>query len=106
MYILSQKLKILKSKLKFWNKETFGNVHALVKDAEDKLQGIQNNIDVNGHTDTLMEQEKQAQINLQQSLNIEEIFWKEKSKVKWHLEGDRNTSFFHRTTKIKNKPNS
>lgn len=26
----------------------------------------------------------------------------EKSKVKWHLEGDKNTAYFHRVTKIRN----
>jgi len=34
MYILSTKLKLLKNKLKLWNKEVFGNVHVLVSDAE------------------------------------------------------------------------
>lgn len=28
--------------------------------------------------------------------------WHEKSKVKWHCEGDRNTSYFHRVAKIRN----
>ncbi|MCH81555.1 hypothetical protein A2U01_0002345, partial [Trifolium medium] len=38
MFILSKKLKILKDKLKTWNKECFGNVHSLVSSAELKLQ--------------------------------------------------------------------
>ncbi|GAU50883.1 hypothetical protein TSUD_411120 [Trifolium subterraneum] len=32
---------------------------------------------------------------------MEEAFWHEKAKVKWHNEGDRNTAFFHRTARIK-----
>jgi len=49
----------------------------------------------------LLEQEKNAQINLENALNLEETFWKEKAKVKWHIEGDRNTAYFHRLAKIK-----
>jgi hypothetical protein len=40
MYILTRKLKLLKEKLKSWNKETFGNVHDYVTTAETKLQQI------------------------------------------------------------------
>ena len=102
MYVLSQKLKMLKDKLKVWNKEIFGDIHVQVKDATTKLDAIQEEIDREGHTNMLMEQEKQAQINLENVLNMEECFWHEKAKVKWHAEGDRNTSYFHKIVKIKN----
>ena len=102
MYILNQKLKILKQKLKIWNKTIFGNVHNMVRDAEHKLSLIQSDIDILGITDFLMDQHKVAQIQLENVLNIEEEFWREKSKVTWHTDGDRNTKYFHRLTKIKN----
>lgn len=38
-------------------------------------------------------QELKAQDNLIIALNMEEYFWTEKSRIKWHLEGDQNTSF-------------
>ena len=72
-----------------------------VKEAEEKLKLLQEDIDVNGHTDNMLEQEKIAQIEYQKALDIEEAFWEEKSKTNWHLEGDRNTSYYHRITKIK-----
>lgn len=40
MFVLSQKLKVLKLKLKDWNHNIFGNVHVLVKEAENKLADI------------------------------------------------------------------
>lgn len=53
--------------------------------------------------DDLLEQQKIAQINFEDALNKEEAFWQERAKSKWHLEGDRNTRYFHRLEKIKSK---
>ena len=103
MYILSSKLKALKEKLKIWNKEVFGNIHCFVKEAEDKLKVVQDLIHLNGHTDVLMQEEKKAQTSLDEALHRQETFWQEKARVGWHLNGDRNTKYFHRVTKIKNK---
>jgi hypothetical protein len=101
MFVLCKKLKLLKDRLKVWNKETFGNVHDQLKKAEDKVNIIQETINACGHNDDLMDQEKQAQIELDIALQMENAFWQEKAKVNWSLEGDRNTSYFHRIAKIK-----
>ncbi|PNX82112.1 ribonuclease H, partial [Trifolium pratense] len=71
-------------------------------DAEAHLQSIQLQMQNNGHSDSLLHLEKKAQLDLDTALDRQEVFWKEKSKVKWHLEGDRNTAYFHRIAKIKN----
>jgi hypothetical protein len=105
MFVLGQKLKILKDKLKTWNKVNFGNITANVTAATAKVDEIQRMIDINGASGDLLNQEKLAQINLENVLHMEELFWSEKSKVKWHLEGDRNTAYFHRIAKIKNTTN-
>jgi hypothetical protein len=81
MYGLNQKLKHLKNTLKIWNKHTFGNVHDHVKSATDKGNIIQEEIDSHGTYDDLLIQEKLAQVRLEQALDIEEIFWQQKSKV-------------------------
>jgi hypothetical protein len=60
MFVLSQKLKMLKVKLKSWNKVCFGNVNDMVCNAELKLAQIQKQIQDNGHSDVLMFEEKQA----------------------------------------------
>ncbi|MCI08111.1 RNA-directed DNA polymerase (Reverse transcriptase), partial [Trifolium medium] len=96
MYVLNVKLKRLKDKLKTWNKEVFGNVHSYVKDAEKSLQHIQSQIHLDGHSDALMIMEKEAQCNLDKALERQEEFWREKARINWHLEGDRNTAYFHK----------
>ena len=101
MFVLNRKLKILKERLKIWNKESFGNVHEFVTSAEQKLQLIQAQIQTNGNSDALLLEEKEAHKVLEEALNRQECFWQEKAKLNWHLEGDRNTKYFHRIAKIK-----
>ncbi|WOL01817.1 hypothetical protein Cni_G10534 [Canna indica] len=38
--------------------------------------------------------------------NEEETYWRQKSRIKWMKEGDKNSSFFHATTKIRRNYNS
>ncbi|MCI05544.1 RNA-directed DNA polymerase (Reverse transcriptase), partial [Trifolium medium] len=72
-----------------------------VETAVANLDVIQNCISSDGYTESLMKQEFLAKESLENALNIEEIFWQEKSRVNWHCQGDRNTAFFHRISKIK-----
>jgi len=41
-------------------------------------------------------------MKLEIELQKQEWFWQEKAIVKCHVEGDRNTAYFHRITKVKN----
>ncbi|XP_019430691.1 PREDICTED: uncharacterized protein LOC109338019, partial [Lupinus angustifolius] len=106
MFILTNKLKGLKSILKVWNKEVFGNIHIRVKEAFKNLEDLQLRITNEGQSDTLMNQEDQAQQNLLGALIAEEEFWKEKSRLQWQISGDRNTAFFHNIAKISGDRNT
>ncbi|XP_058783229.1 uncharacterized protein LOC131657895 [Vicia villosa] len=87
MYVLDRKLKLLKAKLKYWNKNQFGNVTLNVRNADHTLKEIQRDIGNNGYTDSFQDKESKAQHDLEIALNLEEAFWKEKSRIKW-----RNTN--------------
>lgn len=71
MFVLSQKLKALKSELKTWNKLVFGNIHLRVEAATAAMDDIQQQINISGASDDLMEQEVMAQTELQQALHYE-----------------------------------
>jgi len=81
----------------------FGNVHNMVTYVEKALQAVQDRIQLDGHSDALMCEEKKCQSILNEALLKQETFWQEKAKIRWHVNGDRNTTYFHRLTKIKNK---
>lgn len=106
MHVLTSKLKAVKAELKVWNKMIFGNVHMRVTTTRDDLEKGQQLIDTSGHSKTLLQQEAEAQIEFQQALACEEEFCREKSRLNWHCYGDRNTSFFHRVTKIRHASKS
>ncbi|XP_058727131.1 uncharacterized protein LOC131598562 [Vicia villosa] len=103
MYVLDRKLKLLKARLKDWNKNSFGDITHNVITAESDLRKIQDDIGNFGYTDLLHELEKDAQGKLESALNTEEDFWKEKSRINWQVHGDRNTKFFHTYAKIRRR---
>lgn len=102
MFILSHKLKLLKTELKVWNKESFGDVNLKVERAMCLVDDIQAKIANEGFQDSLHDLEVAAQHVLQMALPFQESFWKEKSRLNLFSHGDRNTSFFHRVTNIRN----
>ena len=65
----------------------FGNIHTLVKTLTKRLDNIQNQLILDGINENLRAQETMAQPDLWQVLAKEEMFWLEKSKVRWLLEG-------------------
>ncbi|XP_019435039.1 PREDICTED: uncharacterized protein LOC109341552 [Lupinus angustifolius] len=101
MFIISHKLKLLKEKLRDWNKNVFGDLHLRVKASLASVESIQQCIDNYGPDEDLLDQEAIAQQELLQALLVEEAFWKEKARMNWHTNGDRNTSFFHIVAKVR-----
>ncbi|KAI5421141.1 hypothetical protein KIW84_044836 [Lathyrus oleraceus] len=63
----------------------------MAKHAETKLQVMQERIYNSGHSNFLLNLEKNAQLDQNNALKIEEMFWLEKSRIKWHTDGDRHT---------------
>ena len=103
--ILASKLKALKEDIKKWNKECFGDVRIKKLDLMHELQRIEEK----ENQGLLTEEEKSyrlsTQAELEKTLLLDEVLWRQKSRVQWLKEGDKNTKFFQRTANAHRRNN-
>ncbi|KAI0494122.1 hypothetical protein KFK09_024253 [Dendrobium nobile] len=104
MLRLWAKLARLKQCIRYWNKNVFKNVFSNILQAEQKVLDMEDIFEANSSEDNLFNL-NQAKFLLSQLQAQEESFWKQKANMKFVMEGDRNTKFFHAIAN-KNKINN
>ncbi|CAA7018343.1 unnamed protein product [Microthlaspi erraticum] len=97
-------LEILRTRLRRWNREVFGEVQRRKETLVSEIKKVQDLILLTPTDDLLMEEVSLSK-ELDLTLEQEEVIWFQKSREKWIPLGDRNTSFFHTSTIIRRRRN-
>jgi hypothetical protein len=90
MHELEGKLKGLSGLLSVWGKETFGHVCKEVKELKGALADLRtqpNRLGPSHHELKVVEHINELQ-------RMEETMWRQRSRIQWLADGDRNTRFF------------
>ena len=95
-FVWERKLKNTQVALKEWVKLTQKSPISERKEALEKLEKIQLEMEISEITPALLEKEQNAQFNSFQAFRHEEEYWRLKSCSTWLKAGDRNSSFFHK----------
>lgn len=94
-FVLKEKLKLIKCKLKEWHQQHTRNLESRCTTVKERMSFL----DTKGETSTLLEEEMSELIDLSASLHslsrIQTSMCWQQARLKWLQEGDANTNFFN-----------
>ncbi|KAL5572566.1 hypothetical protein UlMin_022163 [Ulmus minor] len=95
-YRIMEKLRVLKDKIKVWNKEVFGDTRIIKKEVVEKIADL----DKKEEMRQLDVGERELRLSLRNQLEElvfkEAVAWRQKMKFRWIKEWDYNSAMFHR----------
>lgn len=101
MFILQFKLREIKGRIKSWAYNTYGIGSKLSKGFRNQLQFIQTSFHSNPTYIALSFEEQRLKQGLAKALFEENKMQGQKSQIQWKMYGDRNSTCFHNSLKIK-----
>ncbi|XP_035547266.1 uncharacterized protein LOC118348862 [Juglans regia] len=91
---LASKLKKLKVALREWNKRVFGQTNTQIAILEEKVEGVEHLLHSNWDNEVERELVRYS-TELSTWRRREDIRLAQMAKIKWRMESDRNSKFFH-----------
>ncbi|XP_058784579.1 uncharacterized protein LOC131659399 [Vicia villosa] len=106
-FVLKEKLRILKERLRWWNKYVFGKINLEVEENVKAINFGDEFLEVEGvdNLPAIVLDRNEANGRFWLYLRIKENMLAQKSKVKWLKDGDCNSSFFHKAMREKRRHN-
>lgn len=94
------KLKVIKRDLKLLNRENYSKIQERVSETHSLLQCVQVRA-LQTPTPELFEEERELHQKWLFLREIEEAYFRQKSRINWLREGDFNTTYFHRICQVR-----
>nr|GEX44056.1 putative RNA-directed DNA polymerase, eukaryota, reverse transcriptase zinc-binding domain protein [Tanacetum cinerariifolium] len=95
MFKMAKKLKILKGHIRVWVKDKRASASNLKKYLKNKISNIDSLIDKRKVSSAILEDRLETMNKLASLENMESSELAQKAKVKWSIEDDENSKFFH-----------
>jgi hypothetical protein len=104
--ILNIKLKRFKKYFKGWGSNLYGHNKKLKRELKEELVSINALEEMNDLSPELNLRKTDIHVKLFNLFAEEELLWYQRSHEKWLLEGDLNTSYFHRVANGRKRKNT
>lgn len=101
-YVLKEKFRLIKEKMKWWNKTIFGKYDLEVEEGVRELNELDDNVDLNAEVLSI---KRKASKRIWLNLNIKENMPIQMSTLKWLNDTDSISIFFHRVLKERRRRN-
>ncbi|XP_015169026.1 uncharacterized protein [Solanum tuberosum] len=96
MWILHQKLKRTGSLLSTWSKDTYGDIFEVPKRLEQEINNLELALQ-NNNSPSIRASLSKKKVEYVFYLKTQANILRQKSRVRWLVDGDTNTSYFHKT---------
>ena len=105
MFQLCQKIKGCRMALIEWNKQGILSMPSKIKGLRAKLSNMDSNIQELWQDHSRLSERHATRKELNYHISQEEIYWRQRSRISWMRDGDRNTRFFHECASQRKRKN-